>query len=123
MFGQSRPPSYRSSDGLRGSKTPQDRQKLALGTLRNPAHCDHVPKLNKPKLSIHERDSTHHFDLWRDISYKNGGLPLRMRHDSGSSFRSNDDDHGSTTTSGSYTLEQTDMEKEGFYGHKRDSVV
>lgn len=46
-----------------------------------------------------------------------------MRHDSGSSLRSNEDDGGSTTTSGSYTLEDNDIEIVDMYPKQRDLVV
>jgi hypothetical protein len=60
---------------------------------------------------------------WREY-YQNGGKYYpRMRHDSGSSMRSNEDDGGSTTTSGSYTLDENDIDVTDMYPNQRDLVV
>lgn len=63
-----------------------------------------------------------HSESWRDPYFTNT-MPLRMRHDSGSSFRSNEDDGGSTTTSGSYTLDQTDIDVSDMCNRPSDLFV
>lgn len=99
-----RPPAYRgsSNDNYLSSA------KLVLKSLNcagNNLTLDQTPPLDS--------------DLWRDCIY-NGSAPVRMRHDSCSSLRS--DDGGSTTTSGSYTLDQDEIDFRTSSGH-RDLVV
>lgn len=119
-----RPLSYRAPKSSHNAHITQNQQRLAIKTFTNPAQYEHSSKMNHLNLpSIHLRDCSRYPEPWRDIYYKNGGIPLRMRHDSGSSFKSNDDDGGSTTTSGSYTLEQADMSKGDYYPNTIDIVV
>lgn len=93
--------------------------KLAIRNFPNPTYSsNHIHNL--------QTNQTHSLlpqESWRDYYSQNGGNYYpRMRHDSGSSLRSNDDG-GSTTTSGSYTLEDNDIEIVDMYPKQRDLVV
>lgn len=94
--------------------------RLALKTFQNPTYSLH----NAQSEFTNQRHSVHNTDPWRYLHQQNGGkFYPRVRHDSGSSLRSNEDDGGSTTTSGSYTLDVNDIDIGDTYPVSRDLVV
>lgn len=114
-----RPP-YRPSN----SQESQIQQRLAIKTFPNHAQYHNVPSLNNSSVQNNlNKTPTRNSDYRSDMyNFKNGGLPLRMRHDSGSSFRSTDDDGGSST-SGSYTLEQNEIDRMDYFAKRADILV
>ncbi|XP_060583355.1 protocadherin-7-like isoform X2 [Ruditapes philippinarum] len=93
--------------------------RLAIKNFTNPTYSSnhaHTHQMNQRNLQLQS-------EPWREY-YQNGGKYYpRMRHDSGSSMRSNEDDGGSTTTSGSYTLDENDIDVTDMYPNQRDLVV
>ena len=74
----------------------------------------------RPGKNLSPRNPVNDFDQWRDL-YQHSAI-RHGRHDSCSSVRSCDDDGGSTTTSGSYTLDQEEIDIE-MYRRQADLVV
>lgn len=110
-------PSSQTNTDLQ-NQTHRNNPRLAIKNFPNPTYSSyHAQQMN-------QRHSSPQSESWRDYYPQNAQKYYpRMRHDSGSSLRSNEDDGGSTTTSGSYTLDDNDIDNVDMYPNQRDLVV
>ncbi|XP_045204974.2 protocadherin-11 X-linked-like [Mercenaria mercenaria] len=115
-----RPVSYKpTSQTDLQNNVQRNNPRLAIKNFTNPTYSS-----NHAHSQNNQRNSHPQSEPWREYYHQNGGKYYpRMRHDSGSSMRSNEDDGGSTTTSGSYTLDENDIDIADIYLNQRDLVV
>ncbi|KAL4230909.1 hypothetical protein ACF0H5_011284 [Mactra antiquata] len=115
-----RPAPYKlSARDLQNNAKHIDNCKLAIKTFQNPVYS--MNNLHNAH-NVHNSWPMNTTDSLTDYYKKNSSAYPRMRNDSGSSFRSNDEDTCSTTTSGSYTLDN-DINMIDMYPNQRDLVV
>ncbi|KAH3839394.1 protocadherin beta-11-like [Dreissena polymorpha] len=116
------PPHSRQQQSYHNQPDPQyPTGRLAIKSFPN-KHIN--PKISLDNAPItYGQQPLHPAEPWNNLylGVQNGDRRPRMRNDSESSFRSNDDG-GSTTTSGSYTLDTLD-DLQGVCGQSRDYVV